>query len=86
MSKSSFTYNHVRVGTTIAVRGLENVTGNKIPNFEVAKVQPTDLCLYLAGLVDSNRFSLAPDGCLSFYPQISGDIKTFNYDHAGCYR
>ena len=30
--------------------------------------------------------SLAPDGCLSFYPDIAGDIKTFNYDHTGCYR
>ena len=38
------------------------------------------------GLVDSKEFSLAPDGCLSFHPQIAGDIKTFNFDHAGCYR
>jgi len=37
------------------------------------------------GLVDSKEFSLAPDGCLSFHPQIAGDIKTFNFDHAGCY-
>ena len=29
----------------------------------------------------------APDGCLMYYPNgVAGYIKSFNYDHAGCYR
>ena len=29
----------------------------------------------------------APAGCLMYYPnEVSGTIKSFNYDHVGCYR
>lgn len=28
---------------------------------------------------------LAPDGCLQYYQGISGSIKSFNYDHIGCF-
>jgi len=27
----------------------------------------------------------APDGCLQYYNGISGSVKSFNYDHVGCY-
>jgi hypothetical protein len=27
----------------------------------------------------------APDGCLQYYTGISGSVKSFNYDHVGCY-